>query len=354
MTAPGRPAAPATKTARQARIVAILSREQVHSQEQLAGLLAQYAGLHVAQATLSRDLDELGVVRLRGADGALVYALPGDPGGPGSRPGTGLDLSNYPERTEAPRDPSALNPTPGDAAPSAPVSPNSPHSGAEGSSSPISAAEGGSPASGAEGSSSPISAAEGGSPASGAEGSSSPASAAAGGSPHPRAGSARGVGGTPTAASSGQTAPGQVGTAPSPRSTIGSGRAATDDGGAALSASSARSPAASGRGTAAAGTPVDRVDQPPRPAVGPVGAVSARFTRYLKELLTSAEGSANIVVLRTPAGAAQFLASTIDHAAWPAILGTVAGDDTVLVIARDPTGGEALAAEFRHLAEGRR
>ncbi|HEX4290917.1 MAG TPA: arginine repressor, partial [Trebonia sp.] len=69
MTAPGRPAAPATKTARQARIVAILSREQVHSQEQLAGLLAQYAGLHVAQATLSRDLDELGVVRLRAADG---------------------------------------------------------------------------------------------------------------------------------------------------------------------------------------------------------------------------------------------------------------------------------------------
>ena len=88
--------------------------------------------------------------------------------------------------------------------------------------------------------------------------------------------------------------------------------------------------------------------------VGPVGAVSARFTRYLKELLTSAEGSANIVVLRTPAGAAQFLASTIDHAAWPAILGTVAGDDTVLVISRDPTGGEALAAEFRQLAEGRR
>jgi transcriptional regulator of arginine metabolism len=101
MTSPGRPAAPATKTARQARIVAILSREQVHSQEQLAGLLAQYAGLHVAQATLSRDLDELGVVRLRTANGTLVYALPDDPGGPGSRPGSGLDLSNYPERTEA-------------------------------------------------------------------------------------------------------------------------------------------------------------------------------------------------------------------------------------------------------------
>src|SRR5271170_7165729 len=86
--------APATKAARQARIVAILSREQVHSQEQLAGLLTQYAGMHVTQATLSRDLDELGVVRLRAQGGALVYALPGDPGGPSSHPGTGFD---YPE-----------------------------------------------------------------------------------------------------------------------------------------------------------------------------------------------------------------------------------------------------------------
>jgi transcriptional regulator of arginine metabolism len=59
-------------------------------------------------------------------------------------------------------------------------------------------------------------------------------------------------------------------------------------------------------------------------------------------------------VLRTPAGAAQFLASAIDHAAWPSILGTVAGDDTVLVISRDPAGGEALADEFRRQAERRR
>ena len=82
--------------------------------------------------------------------------------------------------------------------------------------------------------------------------------------------------------------------------------------------------------------------------------MSGRLGKYLKELLTSAESSANLVVLRTPAGAAQFLASVIDHAAWPAILGTVAGDDTVLVIARDPSGGDALAADFRRLAERRR
>ena len=49
------------------------------------------------------------------------------------------------------------------------------------------------------------------------------------------------------------------------------------------------------------------------------------------------------MVLRTPPGAAQFLASAIDHADWESILGTVAGDDTILVISRDPQGGEAVA-----------
>ena len=69
--------------------------------------------------------------------------------------------------------------------------------------------------------------------------------------------------------------------------------------------------------------------------------------------MTSAEASANLVVLRTPAGAAQFLASVIDHAALPSVLGTVAGDDTVLLIARDPAGGDALAADFLRLASRR-
>jgi transcriptional regulator of arginine metabolism len=70
------PATPVTKTARHARIAAILAREQVRSQEELAELLERYASVHVTQATLSRDLDELGVVRLRGGGGEIVYALP--------------------------------------------------------------------------------------------------------------------------------------------------------------------------------------------------------------------------------------------------------------------------------------
>jgi transcriptional regulator of arginine metabolism len=260
---------PTTKPARQARIVAILSREQVHSQEQLAGLLTQYAGMHVTQATLSRDLDELGVVRLRATDGTLVYALPGDPS---HHPGAALD---YPER---------VGPTPPPPAPASSV-PASQHQSA---------------------------------PATPARGTTTTRDAHA--APGGPAGDQLD---TSLTAAGAHAAPGGAagGTAPG---------AATADGIAD-----------------AAGPSV-------RPAGIPVGGTNSRLVRYLKELLTSAEASANLVVLRTPAGAAQFLASAIDHAAWPAILGTVAGDDTVLVIARDPLGGEALAAEILSLAERRR
>jgi transcriptional regulator of arginine metabolism len=70
------------------------------------------------------------------------------------------------------------------------------------------------------------------------------------------------------------------------------------------------------------------------------------------ELLVSAEASANLVVLRTPPGAAQFLASALDHAGHPEVLGTIAGDDTVLLIARDPAGGVQLAERFASMADG--
>jgi transcriptional regulator of arginine metabolism len=185
---------PATKTARHAKIAAILTHADppVRSQEELAERLGQ-RGVRVTQATLSRDLEELGAVRLRGADGALVYALPGQAGGPGSMPG-GLAEAG---------DEGRFSPSPA----SLPAEP-----GAEG---------------------------------------------------------------------------------------------------------------------------------------------SARLARVVSELLVTAEASANLVVLRTPAGAAQLLASVIDHSAWPSILGSVAGDDTVLVIARDPSGGAELAQALLRLADRR-
>lgn len=88
--------------------------------------------------------------------------------------------------------------------------------------------------------------------------------------------------------------------------------------------------------------PAEGGDPTPRPAVDDAAA-SDRLGRRLVELLVSAEASANLVVLRTPPGAAQFLASALDHAVAPDVLGTIAGDDTVLVISRTPGGGAALA-----------
>jgi transcriptional regulator of arginine metabolism len=176
---------PLTKAARQAQIADILTRTRVRSQEELADLLAQ-RGVKVAQATLSRDLEDLGAVRLRGAGGVLVYALPGDPGGPGSWPGGVAPAGGWPDVWPGGADDSA-------------------------------------------------------------------------------------TGGLPRIAA----------------------------------------------------------------------------------LLVSAEASANLVVLRTPAGGAQLLASAIDHAGWASILGTVAGDDTVLVITRDPAGGEQVAQALLRLAERR-
>ncbi len=163
--------APHTKNARQQRIIDLVTGHEVRSQTELAELLAEH-GLHVTQATLSRDLVELDAVKVRGVSGALVYAVPGEGGD--------------------------------------------------------------------------------------------------------------------------------------------------------------RSPAAP-RETAAA---------------------TQRLSRLCAELLVSAEASANLVVLRTPPGAAQFLASAFDKAELPDVLGTIAGDDTVLVISRDPGGGGALVRRFVALAEG--
>ena len=78
-------------------------------------------------------------------------------------------------------------------------------------------------------------------------------------------------------------------------------------------------------------------------------AASNRLARLCGELLVSADASANLVVLRTPG--AQFLASAFDKAEFPEVLGTIAGDDTVLVIGREPHGGDDLAHRFLTLAE---
>lgn len=79
-------------------------------------------------------------------------------------------------------------------------------------------------------------------------------------------------------------------------------------------------------------------------------AWSGKLAQLCTQLLVSADSSANMAVLHTPPGAANFLAQAIDRAGIPLILGTVAGDDTVLVITRDPQGGDDVARRFLDLA----
>jgi transcriptional regulator of arginine metabolism len=189
---------PLTRAGRLAQIAAILADpgSPIRSQEDLAARL-DAMGVHVTQATLSRDLVELGAVRLRGPDGVLAYALPGEPEIGGVRPHPVPELAGH--HPVIADEPASLAPPP-----------------------------------------------------------------------------------------------------------------------ASLAA--------------------------PQPA---------RLARVAGELLVTAEASGNLVVLRTPAGAAQLLASAIDHARWPSVLGTVGGDDTVLVISRDPAGGADVAAALLRLAQRR-
>jgi transcriptional regulator of arginine metabolism len=97
--------------------------------------------------------------------------------------------------------------------------------------------------------------------------------------------------------------------------------------------------------------PAEGGDRTPRPGAAETPGAETRLARLLGDLLVSADASANLVVLRTPPGAAQFLASALDHAELRSVLGSIAGDDTVLVIARDPDGGREVAERFLALAQ---
>lgn len=70
--------------------------------------------------------------------------------------------------------------------------------------------------------------------------------------------------------------------------------------------------------------------------------------RLLSALYVGAEGTGNLLVVKTLRGGAQPVAEALDWEEWPEVLGTVAGDDTILLILRDPA---ALATIQRRLDE---
>lgn len=78
--------------------------------------------------------------------------------------------------------------------------------------------------------------------------------------------------------------------------------------------------------------------------------LDAKLQKLLAELLVSVSAAGNLVVARTPPGAAQYLASALDRSVLPTVIGTIAGDDTVLVIAAADYDGEQLAGQLLELA----
>jgi transcriptional regulator of arginine metabolism len=72
--------------------------------------------------------------------------------------------------------------------------------------------------------------------------------------------------------------------------------------------------------------------------------------RVMGEWVVEVGHSANLVVLRTPPGSAHVVGSAIDRAGLADVIGTVAGDDTVLVVASERAGGDKVARRLSALA----
>ncbi len=97
------------------------------------------------------------------------------------------------------------------------------------------------------------------------------------------------------------------------------------------------------------GAPIYVIPEDGSPVRGVEGG-TAKVARLLSELLVSADASANLAVLRTPPGAAHFLASALDRAALTDVVGTIAGDDTIVVVAREPCTGTQLVERLGALS----
>lgn len=82
---------------------------------------------------------------------------------------------------------------------------------------------------------------------------------------------------------------------------------------------------------------------------GRLAALASAFDRWA----LTCESSGNIVLVLTPPGYASPLAQAIDEAHHPHVLGTIAGENTVLLVSREPVTGAQLADELRtHLLRG--
>ena len=87
-------------------------------------------------------------------------------------------------------------------------------------------------------------------------------------------------------------------------------------------------------------------------APSPEGDAGIRphLEQLLPAMLVSAEGVGPLLVLKTSTGTAQALGLAVDGAGWPEILGTIAGDDAILVITRSERARRAVQVRVKELA----
>jgi transcriptional regulator of arginine metabolism len=97
---------------------------------------------------------------------------------------------------------------------------------------------------------------------------------------------------------------------------------------------------------AAGGESIYAVPELPKDRVAP----EEHLRRVLGDWVVEVAASANLVVVRTPPGSAHVVASALDRASLPEIVGTVAGDDTIMVVASERVGGAKLARRLSGLA----
>lgn len=96
----------------------------------------------------------------------------------------------------------------------------------------------------------------------------------------------------------------------------------------------------------AGGETIYAVPALPKEAVAP----EDHLRRVCSEWVVEVAHSHNIVVLRTPPGSAHVVGSAVDRAGLPDVLGTVAGDDTLLLVAAESSSGATVARRFSELA----
>ena len=78
---------------------------------------------------------------------------------------------------------------------------------------------------------------------------------------------------------------------------------------------------------------------------------ASRLHRVVAELVTTIEGSVNLIVLHAPPGSAMMVASAVDEAGWQEVIGTIGGDDTIVVILRSPQDLPVVMQRFFDLKE---